>query len=204
MRQRFASLNEKYGGILKGSLLFALVFHLLGFSLLPGYEPVPIEITVLAPVDTLFWIPPSPGVPPDEPAPPEIPERGIPEVSEDTIVPIIVPPMPVPPKVVLPKIEEVILKSIGEVEILPKPLHIVKPEYPKFARMAGMEGVVVLKLILDVDGSVLDTEVIQSPHDALSRAAVVAAKSSRYTPAIWNGRPVRVWIAQTYRFDLRG
>ena len=85
----------------------------------------------------------------------------------------------------------------------PMPTRMVKPEYPAIARQAGIEGKVVLKLLVDLDGKVLDAKVLVSPHQSLSEAAIKAAKSSQFSPALQRDKPVRVWVAQPFDFKLR-
>jgi protein TonB len=206
MKKRITDLNERYGKILKGSLLLAILFHILGFAVLPGYSPEPgIDPIVITPRDTI-WAPPEPSPTDPEPQPPEEPDRGIikeifDDERRDDVKPLpdslddvkrqLVPPIPAEPV------------FVGDTDVFPKPLQIIKPEYPSIAKEAGIEGVVVLKLTLDIHGSVIEADVVQSPHETLSRAAIEAAINSKYSPAFLNGVTVRVWIAQTYQFELR-
>jgi TonB family protein len=86
-------------------------------------------------------------------------------------------------------------------EQLPDLVLQVKPEYPDLAREAQVEGTVHLWALVDLDGSVREVRVRKSVP-LLDGAAVSAVARWRFTPALDNGRPVRVWVAVPVRFTL--
>ncbi len=88
-------------------------------------------------------------------------------------------------------------------EVEPKPTTPLRPEYPELARKAGIEGTVILRVLIDKDGRVRDVMVARKVGAGLDEAAVEAIKRTTYTPAIQNNRPVAVWVAQTVVFRLR-
>ncbi len=91
-----------------------------------------------------------------------------------------------------------------KVEEKPKPLYIPKPPYPERARQAGIEGQVVIKALLDIDGSVMEIEILKSSgNEALDEAAANAARQAKFTPAKQRENPVRVWISLPFNFSLR-
>ncbi len=91
--------------------------------------------------------------------------------------------------------------SFRIVEKFPELIHYVKPEYPRIAKLAGLEGIVWVKVLVSRDGGVLDALVARSSGTtALDEAAVEAAYQNRFTPGIQNGRPVAVWV--TYRVEF--
>src|SRR5919112_2033046 len=65
----------------------------------------------------------------------------------------------------------------------PAKIKDVRPIYPPKAKAAGIFGVVILELALDIDGRVLDATVVRSIK-ALDQAAVDAAMQWRFTPLI--------------------
>ncbi|MEO0098662.1 MAG: energy transducer TonB [candidate division WOR-3 bacterium] len=110
--------------------------------------------------------------------------------------------------------KEVIAKKAEEVEIpvvpywkveeKPKPIYIPKPSYPERARQAGIEGQVVVKVLLDIDGSVMEVELLKSSgNEALDEAALNAARQAKFTPAKQREIPVRVWVSIPFNFSLR-
>lgn len=88
------------------------------------------------------------------------------------------------------------------VQQLPDVVLRVAPLYPDFAREAQVEGTVQLWALVDLDGSVREVRVRRSVP-LLDEAAVAAVARWRFTPALDNGRPVRVWVAIPVRFTLR-
>lgn len=85
---------------------------------------------------------------------------------------------------------------------LPERIFFVSPEYTDMAREAGVEGIVMLWALVDLDGSVKAVQVIRSVP-LLDAAASAAVHRWRFTPALANGHPVRVWVAVPVKFSLR-
>lgn len=80
----------------------------------------------------------------------------------------------------------------------------VEPQYPRGARLAGIEGVVRLRLCVGADGALRRVELAKGSGDAaLDRAAVAAATASTYRPARIGGRHVESEVESIYRFELR-
>lgn len=77
-------------------------------------------------------------------------------------------------------------------------------EYPKLAKEAGVEGRVIVKALIDKNGSVKKTLVEYTDNSLLNQAAIDAIKNyKKFTPAIQNNKPVVVWISIPIRFKLR-
>lgn len=86
----------------------------------------------------------------------------------------------------------------------PQFLERVEPAYPRAARLAGVEGVVRLRLSLDATGHLLTAEVaVSSGSPALDEAALAAARASRYEPARLGSLAVPAETSAAYRFELR-
>ena len=79
----------------------------------------------------------------------------------------------------------------------------ITPEYPEIGREAGVEGLVVVKVLVGKDGRVLDAR-LDEKHQVplLNDAALAAARRWVFTPALANGRPVVVWSAIPFHFRL--
>lgn len=91
----------------------------------------------------------------------------------------------------------------GPVNQLAVRLSMDRPQYPELARMAQIEGTVVLNVLVAKDGRVAQVEVVSGPAQ-LRQAAIAAARTALFQPATMDGRPVRVWIAMPIEFRLRG
>lgn len=80
----------------------------------------------------------------------------------------------------------------------------VEPAYPRAARLAGIEGVVRLRLEVTAAGALRRVEILASSGDAaLDRAALRAAEASAYRPARVGGVAVDAVVEASYRFELR-
>ena len=75
-------------------------------------------------------------------------------------------------------------------------------EYPLLARRAGIEGTVVVQVVVEPDGKPSDPTVTRSAHEILDQAAVDAVMQQRFNPGRQRGRPVRVHMAIPVRFKL--
>jgi TonB family protein len=76
--------------------------------------------------------------------------------------------------------------------------------YPSNAAAKRQEGSVVLGLLLDTDGSVLDVKVLVSTgFMELDNAAKKNGWKAKYSPPEFNGMPVRVWIQMPIDFELQ-
>lgn len=75
------------------------------------------------------------------------------------------------------------------------------PDYPAFAKLAHVEGSVVLQVFIAKDGTVDRVNAIRGPH-LLRGAAKNAVRSWRYRPYVQNGAPVEVGTIVTMDFAL--
>ncbi len=78
----------------------------------------------------------------------------------------------------------------------------VRVPYPPEARTRGIQGAVVMNLLIDDSGKVRDVSLIEGPHPALNAAAMAAAKGFRFSAAMIQKKPVAVRIRYVYRFVL--
>jgi TonB family protein len=67
---------------------------------------------------------------------------------------------------------------------LPELAYRAPAVYPPAALEAGQEAVVPLRLEIDATGTVLDVEVLEPQGEGFDEAAVLAARSFRFTPAL--------------------
>ena len=79
--------------------------------------------------------------------------------------------------------------------------HAVAPQYPDVARLAGIEGDVTLRILVDEDGTIRDIAPVSGPP-VLARAAVRAVEQWRYAPVLIDGHPVGVVSTVTLAFRL--
>jgi TonB family protein len=95
------------------------------------------------------------------------------------------------------------LIDIAEVDSEPVPISRPDPEYPTVSRRMRHEGRVVLNLLIDENGRVVDIDVISGvPRTRLDRAASDAARRWIYRPATKDGVEVKVWKTAEFIFKL--
>lgn len=75
--------------------------------------------------------------------------------------------------------------------------------YPPEARKAGLEGVVVMDLLIDETGRVRKVDLISGPGGGLDEAAVNYFSQARFVPAKIQDQAVPVRIRFRHRFELR-
>jgi protein TonB len=78
-------------------------------------------------------------------------------------------------------------------DIEPEVIRRVLPAYPDVARQAGMEGEVIVRVLVGSDGTVRKVEV-QRSSALFDEAAVSAVRQWTFRPAIWMDKPVAVWV----------
>jgi TonB family protein len=72
----------------------------------------------------------------------------------------------------------------------PKLLSSVPPEYSEEARKAHLQGTVILKVIVDEAGNVVNSVVIRGLGLGLDEKAIEAAQKSKFSPGYKDGKPV--------------
>lgn len=101
--------------------------------------------------------------------------------------------------------EKTIYQSF-EVEKAPEAVNLAQVKssmvYPTIALEAQIEGKVSVKVLVDVDGSVIKIGSFNGP-DVFRDEVTSKSMNLRFTPGLQNGRPVKVWVTVPYRFNLK-
>jgi TonB family protein len=93
-------------------------------------------------------------------------------------------------------------KTAGITE--PVLVYKVAPQYPEEAKKEKVQGIVVLDVVIDADGGILEVTALEDPDSRLTQAAISAVKQWKFRPALdIKGKPVRVHSAISLRFQLR-
>jgi TonB family protein len=79
----------------------------------------------------------------------------------------------------------------------------VKPAYSREAMAAVAEGKVLLEVLLDEGGVVVETNVLAGAHPTLNTPAIHAIPRWRFVPALENGRAVPLRVTVQMEFSLR-
>jgi protein TonB len=80
----------------------------------------------------------------------------------------------------------------------------VTPTYPQMAKIARVQGPVVLAAVIDKDGTIQNLHVLSTASPLLNQAAIDAVRQWKYKPYILNGEPVVVDTQITVNFTLSG
>ncbi len=74
--------------------------------------------------------------------------------------------------------------------------------YPQIARDAGIEGTVVVRVLVDKSGNYDRHRVINQVHPILTKAVEEHIDKLRFSPAIQGGKPIPFWVNIPFNFKL--
>jgi len=80
-------------------------------------------------------------------------------------------------------------------------IHKVEPQYPLEAKEKGIEGVVLLKVLINREGAIGSCEQVEG-DSILGKAATEAVTQWKYRPYLLNGEPVEVETMVKISFNL--
>ena len=176
-------------------LIYALVNSLARRNVELAHAPIETKIITEAPPAIVVPPPPPPQFVPPPPAfvpPPEVNVATPPPVSSSapTAITIAKPPASAAPAEVAPKVDMA---------------HSSQPPYPPQSRQLGEQGSVILKVLVDVDGRVLDSQLVQSSgYPRLDQAALAGVKSNyRFTPGTVDGKAQQMWYTLKFNWKLQ-
>ncbi len=187
------------------ALVITLAFVIVMFYAFKEFEPkyklekkvdVKIEVEEIPQTEQLEKPPP-----PKRPAIPiESEDEDIPEdlTIEEQDIDFTQPVEELPP----PPEEEEPIVPFHALSEKPVVIKRVEPVYPELARKAGIEGRVIVKVLINTKGDVEKVEVIKS-HPLLDQAAIEAAKQFKFKPGKQRDRYVKVWMTIPFNFRLK-
>ena len=94
------------------------------------------------------------------------------------------------------------LDSLPPIEKMPELVEFIKADYPPELAKKGVEGTVLLELIVNDSGRVDSAAVVQGIDPQLDSAVVAAVRKFVFSPAIAGGAPVAVMMEYAYRITL--
>ncbi len=83
----------------------------------------------------------------------------------------------------------------------PRPIKIVKPQYPRDAFAKRIQGVVEVEILIDASGNVARARVVKSVP-GLDEAALDTVERWRFSPATKNGRSVATVARAPVIFEI--
>ena len=209
-----ASSHQSPGTRLIGIGFVVLLHVVVVYALVTGLAHRAVDI-IRAPIETEIIAAQKPETPPPPPPPlqlappppafvppPEIQiEKPPPPPPKSTAITAVTPVKPpvAPPPPAVPAAEPV--------RVMPRidAGHSQEPEYPPTSRRLGEQGSVVLQVLVDVDGKVIDSKLLQSSgYDRLDQAALAGVKSNyRFLPGTLDGKPQQMWYTFKFTWKLR-
>lgn len=213
-KYQHADLKQQYLKKLEQSMVVSIAFLLILFQVtrlvktqpaeLAGTDVI-IEVADIPPTEQPSNLPPPPGRP-AVPVPTE--NELVPEdvTIQTTDLNLDLAELPPPPSanegidesyVFIPYDEPPV--PIGGLQSINEYL-----KYPEIARRAGIEGVVILGVLVDENGNSLKTQVLKPSGTSLGfeQAAEEAAMKLKWKPAKQRDRAIKVWVSFPIRFQL--
>ena len=77
---------------------------------------------------------------------------------------------------------------------LPRPIQQQKPFYPVEPYAAGIQGSVLLEVVVESTGSIGDVRVTRSVHPDLDEAAIASVRKWQFKPGTKSGQPIAVIV----------
>jgi len=165
----------------------------------------PKAVPLLAPSETGEALPVAEPVapPPAQPAPPvAMPQPAVPAPAVPR--PAAAPP-PAAPAATIASSVDLTFYSARDIDVQPRTLREIVPEYPPVADRQRLSGKVRLQLKLEADGRVSDVEIVHAdPPDVFNESAIRAIRDAHFAPAQRNGRPVRAQVLIEVVYDWEG
>jgi protein TonB len=92
-----------------------------------------------------------------------------------------------------------------DVDTKPKIIRQMPITYPTLAKRNGIEGRVVIRVLIGIKGKAEKMEVFQSePEGIFDENAMKSLKYWQFRPGILNGELVQTWVAIPLTFQLNG
>lgn len=168
-----------------------------------GPDDTPETVPLLAPSEVAEALPVAP--PPVEPPPPVA-------ASQPDVTPVEAQPAaPAPvasaraPAVAITSSVDLTYYSARELDVQPRALREIVPDYPADADRQRLSGKVRLQLKLEADGRISGIDIVSAdPPDVFNESTLRAFRDARFVPAQKNGRPVRARVLIEVVYDWEG
>ena len=82
----------------------------------------------------------------------------------------------------------------------PKVIELPAVVYPTEAANLEASGIVMIRMLIGMDGKVLEAEILQGVHPLVDQAALEAARGGRYAPANENGAATDGRLTVPFRY----
>jgi periplasmic protein TonB len=169
----------------------------------PDKPPVPLLVpseTAVLPAAEQAAEPPAEAAEPESPAPASLPAES-PAEPPSAAVPAAAPA----PVAALTTAVDLTFYSVRDLDVQPRALREIVPDYPDEADRQRLSGKVRLQLKLEADGRISEIDVVSAtPPGVFDGSAIKAFRDARFAPAQKNGRPVRARVVIEVLYDWEG
>lgn len=156
-------------------------------------EDTPQAAPLLAPSETAEALPVAEPVAPQAAPPAAAPQ------------PAAAPPSAAAPAATITSSVDLTYYSARDLDVQPRALREIVPDYPADADRQRLSGKVRLQLKLEADGRVSGIEIVHAnPPEVFNESAIRAFRDARFAPAQKNGRPVRALVLIEVVYDWEG
>ena len=184
------------------ALVWSIGFNLLLLALMAWlhyvarpHENIPAIAIKFIPSAELQVAKPAPPAPaPKKRTLPQAPRATTPASEPIEELPPVEPPAPAPDYDVQP---------LHRVTRIPQFLRRIEPAYPEGERVAGHEATVLVEIVIDTRGRVLEASIVKSGGAEFDSAVLDALEQSLFTPGYIEDRAVVVRLQIPFSFRLR-
>ncbi len=171
-------------------------------------DETPEVVPLLAPSETAEALPVAESMapPPTESAPPAaVAQPAEPDPAASPPAPASAPPAAPAPATTITSSVDLTYYSARDVDVHPRALRDIVPDYPDDADRQRLSGKVRLQLKLEADGRIGAIEIVSAtPPGVFDESAIKAFGDARFAPAQKNGHPVRALVLIEVVYDWEG
>lgn len=128
------------------------------------------------------------------------------KVSEEDLPPSAEPEEKSVANLQLDSSEEPDINAFIFADVEPKPTNMLDIQksigYPQIAKDAGIQGNVVIRILVDEKGNYRKHRVINEVHPILTKAVTKHVDKLKFEPAIHEGKPIKYWVNVPFAFKL--
>lgn len=194
--------KSQYGRTLRWAAGLAAVVLTFLVLTLPEFVPTPYQLTegrelVVEEIELLRPIERPLVAPPTLPVMPNIEPSADPEALPTIEVPELM-PVPYAEQTWVPEVDAPFVATSAK----PRLVQGARADYPEMARLAGLQGLVMVKVLVGIDGRVEQVELLKGVHPLIDRPALAAARRLVFAPGTQRDIPVPCYVAVPFRFNL--
>lgn len=181
----------------------SVLFNLALLGLMAGMRALNPQNTPFAAVRIAF-------LPETEAAPaakPPVPPAPKPQPIPEAATPLLSAPAPAKPQqeatpaqTTTPALD---IQPLHRLSQAPRFLQRLDPAYPEAERASGREAQLLVEVVVDTHGRVLEATIVKSGGPHFDKAVLSAIKQSLFAPGYIDGQPVVVRFQIPFRFQLR-